>query len=136
MVFSAKDPNSSLLRTLNLIVTILSLIGSGWMSIYCCRTRKKDVLTKLILTLAIADFLYSISNFLTTFEGDNDVDTMCMVEGFIRTTCLPLSAFTTCWIVIYCVIFLNDKNSSINQEKYFRGTLIASVSVSLVLGLG
>ena len=131
MVFSQEDPNSSLFLTLNLIVTILSLIGSAWMAFYCSRMQRKSVSTRLILALAVADFFYSISNLLSTFEGD-DVNLMCEIEAFLRTTFYSLSTFMTCSIVIYCIIFL-DKNSTINVEDYFKRALAVSVVMSFAL---
>ena len=131
MAFSKDDPNSSLLLTLNLIVTILSLIGSAWMTFYCCRTQRKNVSIKLILVLAIADFVYSISNLLSTFEGD-DVNLTCRVEAFVREASYSLSTFMTCSIVIYCVIFL-DKGSDIHDQKYFKSALTISIMLSFAL---
>ena len=133
MAFSKDDPNSSLLLTLNLTVTILSLIGSAWMTFYCSQTQRKNVSTKLILVLAIADFFYSISNLLSTFEGD-DVNLTCRVEAFLRGVSYSLSTFMTCSIVIYCVIFLN-KDSNINQINYYRSAIAISIVISLAIAL-
>ena len=132
MVFNKENPASSSLLIINLVVTTLSLMGSGWMSIYCFQIRNKDIPTKMILTLAISDFFYSISNVLSAFEPDEDVSTMCTIEGFIRAAFYSISNFTTSWIVIYCVIFLR-RDSSMNDEYYFRGTLAISILVSLAL---
>ena len=133
MVFSKEDPDSSLLFTLNLVVTILSLIGSAWMAFYCSRRQMKSVSTRLILALAIADFFCSVSNLLSTFEGD-DVNLTCKIEAFLRSTSYSLSTFMTCSIVVYCIIFL-DKNSTIDVEKYFKCALAASIVTSVALGV-
>ena len=59
MVWGPNVMDADLLKTLNLIATILSLLGSSYMIYSCLEVASpKPVLLKLILTTGIVDFIY------------------------------------------------------------------------------
>jgi hypothetical protein len=99
----ATVPNANFLWWLDLIATILSFCGSSWM-IFCClkAPSPKSLSLKLIAATGCADLLYSIANFLSNFETDNDymdpdAFDLCSFEAILRQLSYVLSIyFSTC----------------------------------------
>lgn len=121
--------NESFMQILNLFATIPSLITGLLMIYYCYKSMHIDSSIKLILILAISDFLYSVCNLMTIFDYSAD-SPACGVETFIR---FFSSKFSAC-IVTSIALF---HRQAIKMFPKFRSTrfLIISLTVSLIIGL-
>ena len=120
-------PSAKFLTISHLIVTCLSLIGSFLMAYYCLRIRWKNVALKLIIALAISDFLFSASNLITMF-GDPTGRTLCTVEAVLRSFFYVQTIFWASSTAILCYK-VTKYNTSFNQGYFFK----LSISLSILI---
>ena len=124
MVWGPKVVDADLLKILNLVAAVLSLSGSSYMIYSGLKVASpKPALLKLILTTAIADFIYSISNLMSTFQTESTVDTMCYIEAGVRACSFVMSVFYVTCISVLCYKSLMPRNT-FNQNLFFRRVLI------------
>ena len=133
MVFSSTDPSSPFLFNLNLMVSILSLFGSSLMIYFCFKIKRDSVTTKLIMSIAIADFFYSIANLMSQFEGDS-VNFLCRTEAVLRQVSNTASAFITGSFTLFCYKIVTHGNK-FNKKAFLNNAIIFSVLVGLTLAL-
>ena len=121
------ERDNFILQILNLVATILSLIGSLVMTYYCFKNRDLSISIKLILALAVSDFLFSAGNFMAVFSPTPDSAT-CQVEGFFREFFPKLSVCiaTSIAILHYKII---EANPNFNKNR-FRGRVYRSIYLS------
>jgi len=114
---------ASFLYPLDLTMTFLSLAGSVLMLYFCLRMPSPRTLSvKLILTISIADFFYTIGNVLSNFERES-TRTLCAVEAIMRQSSFILSIFfSTCTAIASYKASSPTKN--FNQTKFFFTTVI------------
>jgi len=103
MIFNQNVHTETGLFIANLLATILSIIGSVWMSYSCFKTRppRSDTL-KLILFIALSDVLYAVANLISNTSLEENV-IVCNMEGFLRefflvmSVCLAASMAALCY---------------------------------------
>ena len=126
--------NGPLLYKLNLAATGLSLLGSFAMIYFAITTKTKTIALKLILAIALSDFLFSIANLITAFEDDYN-GVLCHIDAILREFSWIFSIF---WVT--CTAILCYKTSKswryFDQELFFKrafiiGTIICVFLVSL-----
>ena len=120
----------ALLRTINLVVTVPSFIGSLLMAYFCYITLSVDFIIKLIFALAISDALYSLSNGMATLNYTED-STACKIEGSLRLFSLLLTMF---WAATIAILHykLVDPNANFKKSRF----LVLSTVIGLTLSLG
>ena len=128
----ASQNSESILYYVNYIASVLSLLGSLILIRSCYKDPNKTTTLKLILGIALADFMYSITNIMSQFEEDQ-VSTLCQIEATLRTISLDLGLSMTTSIAIFCYRAIKE-GSAFNQTKFLRYVIIFSVSYSLILG--
>ena len=132
-MISTSIDNDMLLQILNLIVTIPSLIGCLMMGYVCYKNISITTCTKLLLALAISDFLYSISNVMSLISiFDSDENRLsCKVEGFLRDFFQKFSIclVTSMAILHYKILIANERsqNSRTVTICIVVGLVIASI---------
>ena len=117
------------------ITTFLSLCGSLFMSYFCFKTGSAHSPSgKLILSIALSDFLYSIANVLAAFEGET-ISKLCLAEGFLRVFSLELCLlFPTC-IAILCYK-ATQPNQDFDQNSFVKKVIVYGVFGCLCLASG
>jgi len=119
--------HGTLLFNANNIATALSFAGSIFMIYHCLKTSApRSVTMKLILSIAIADFLYSISNLMSAFQGPSGVTPFCYLEAGIRAFTYVLSIFFASCLGILCYKTV-VKGMDFNQELFFKRSLYVGV---------
>ena len=127
-------PNDTSLYILDLIVTILSLCGSLFMIYSCLKLpSSKSVSIRLILGIASADFLYSISNAISNFESDSPItENLCMIEATIRHNSFFLSIFfATCTAIVSYKA--SDRENKFDKDEFFSSAIIIAIFVGIFL---
>ena len=119
---------ASLLRNVNNIATGLSFIGSIFIMYQCLRTPSpRSVTTKLILSIGIADFIYSIANLMSSYEDlGPTVSTLCSAEATLRSFSFLLSIFFASCLGIICYKTLS-RGPNFEQERFFERSLYVGV---------
>ena len=133
MVYGQAVANAEILSKANIIVTIISLVSSFLMLWSCFKTQDiKSVSLKLIISIALSDTLYSISNFMSEFEKESvyGVDDLCTAEAFIRQFSFLNSLFWTTCTAILCYKASN-LDFRFNQASFFRKAVLIGVSLCL-----
>jgi len=93
MIPNSPVPEANLLYNIDLVITILSVIGSLVLCFLCLRVPSPTTLSlKFILAISIADFFYSIANVLSIFE-EKTTFKLCWTEANIRQVSFILSIF-------------------------------------------
>jgi len=93
MIPNSPVPEANLLYHIDLVITILSVVGSLVLCFLCLRVPSPTTLSlKFILAISIADFFYSIANVLSIFET-NMTFKLCWTEANIRQVSFILSIF-------------------------------------------
>jgi len=132
MVWDNTVENAHMLWTINLVATVLSLLGSLLMAFLCTRVPDpKPVSLKLVLAIAISDFCYSIANFLSVFE--NHVEgPLCKTEAFIRGFFFLLSVFWATCTAILCYK-TSTPEKRFDQNLFFKYACYTGISICLIL---
>ncbi len=93
MIFHSNSETAPGLFIANRCATILSLIGSVWMSYSGFKIKPpRNDLVKLVLFVALADVLYAVANLISNTRLE-DIDAICNIEGFLREFFLVMSVF-------------------------------------------
>lgn len=104
------------LKIANIVVTIPSLLGSSAMIYFTLKaisSKPRKICNKIILCIAISDFLVSITNALSLFEPLTEVSTLCKIEGFLRIWSYRPTLFFVASLSILCV-----KGNIVNQSRF------------------
>lgn len=120
------------LQVINYIAASLSLIGSLLMIYFCCKSTR-TVSTKLILSIAISDLLYSLVNMMSGFE-DQVINTFCRAEGFLRQFFFDSSLLWATSTAIFCYKQLKG-GRSFNADQFFIICVIVNTIIGLVIAL-
>ena len=117
-----------LLYNANNIATALSFGGSIFMIYHCLRTpQPRTVTVTLILSIGVADFLYSISNLMSAFQDAGPkVSPLCYAEAALRAFSYVLSIFFASCLGILCYKTV-VKGLDFNQDAFFKRSLIVGV---------
>jgi hypothetical protein len=100
----------------NLIAATLSFLGCCFVFLKICSSKQITFSLRLALYLAIADFVFTLSNFITPFSQDNS--TVCFIEAIVREFSI---VFMIYWSV--AISFLSYL-SMVNPKKYAKASLI------------
>jgi len=122
--------NGPLLYKLNLIATGLSLLGSIAMIYFGFKTKVKSIALKLILAIALSDFLYSIANLMTAFEDDYN-GLLCHADAVLREFSFTFSIFWVTCTAILC--YKTSKTWRFDQELFFKKAFVIGALFCLVL---
>ena len=127
------NTSETLLHVFNTLVTLPSLVGTFLMTYYCFRSRKTNTTVKLLLTLAISDFIYSFSNLMSVM-GSLPGSTACNVEGILRDFSSKLSICTVMAIALlhYKVI---ESSPAFNRHSFLICSTLGGILVSLCFSL-
>jgi len=129
----AWDPSMegmSFLYILNCVATLLSLTGSLWMSYYCFKSLKfRNISIQFILAIAISDFLFSISNIMSSFEGQS-MTIFCQIEAYLRQGSFFASIFFSTCTAVFCYQTLKHAEK-FNQTSFFKKALIFGIILLL-----
>jgi len=122
------------LVVLDIIVSVLSLLGSIILFFFCIRLRSPKTLSvKFITALALSDVFYSTANILSNFLNMTTAEELfCQIQGSMRYCSFILSIyFSACTAIVSYQpsSFLNRTNSSIFV------TLAASTGLLIFLGV-
>jgi len=95
------DSQKSILTISDSVVSFLSLAGCIWTLHFCIKIRSSsNVSLQIIFAITIADFFYTIGNFLSIIRG-SQINTVCYIESAIRELSIRLSLFfSACLAVI------------------------------------
>ncbi len=120
--------HADLFRNVNNIATGLSFVGSIFIMYQCLRTPSpRSVTIKLILSIAVADFIYSIANLMSSFEDLGPiVSTLCSTEATLRSFSFLLSIFFASCLGIVCYKTLS-RGPHFDQETFFKRSLYIGV---------
>jgi len=130
MVWNPGLKDGPLLYNLNLIATSISLICSLAMCYLCFKTTPKNTALKLILAIAISDFIYTICNFMSAFE-DEKRDLLCITDAIIREFTYTQSVFWVTCTAILC--YKASKTHNFNQEAFFKKAVIIGLAISTII---
>jgi len=136
MIHNPNTRGFSILYPLDLVATILSLLGSLVMCWMCLRlpSEKKTVSVKFILALAVSDFLYSIANFMSLLEKET-TPALCTIEATIRQ-----SSFLACIFYSACIAFVSYKSSfsrvHFNSNQFFIKMMILGPLICTFISIG
>lgn len=108
----------------NLIAAGLSFLGCLFVFLKILLAKNITYSLRMALYLAIGDFIFTISNFLTPFSSDNS--TICYIEAVVRELSI---VFTIYWSV--CISFLSYF-SMVNPKKYANNAVLHK---ALILGI-
>ena len=117
---------------MNGIATALSILGELFMIVsYFSIPSLRTFSMKLIVSLAVADFFYSISNIFSFF---NDNQLVCITEGFVRQTA---TISTIVWVVLITHTSYTQISNLINNISKLKGEtypylFIMSIIVSVI----
>jgi len=130
MVWNPDLPNGPLLYKINLVASTLSLGASGIMTYHCFKTKNKTIALKLILAIALSDFIYSISNILTAFETEEN-NALCKIDAIIRQFSVMSSIF---WVTCTAIICYKTSKTwrLFNQARFLRRAIIIGTFLSIV----
>ena len=124
---------TTLFQTLNLIVTIPSIMGSLLMSFHCFKARSTNFTMNMILAIGLSDLMFSFSNLLPLFD-ESSTSTSCNVEGVMRVFSASQSMFWAFSIAVlhYKIIY---EGQEFNKWRFFKGGLVVGPLLSLMIGL-
>lgn len=108
---------------LNFTTGLLSLGACLWLFTFIAKIPSpRPVSIKLILSLTIADFVYSIANILSFF--DDNSDNLCVVEAILREfSVLSSLAWACCISMLTYESFCKGKE--FDQNLFFKKCMIA-----------
>ena len=130
MIWHPEIPDGVFLFVLDLAISFISFIASLLMCIYCIRTMStKSASLKLILAIAISDFVFSISNIMSAFEDSQKMTTLCYIEAVLRVSSFILSIFFTTCIGILCYQACSFSNT-FNQRTFFKAALAIAFTIT------
>jgi len=131
----ASSPNETREFTywlINIFTTILSILGSIWTTYFCLKLRSsQNYSMKLILAITIADFVYSIINFISIFEN-NTWDKACAVQSLLREWSLQMTLFFSTCLALLCYKCAKY-GSRYDQALFFRKCVIIGIFIYLWL---
>ena len=118
-----------LIEILNFITGLISVVACIWLFSICSQTpRPWPVSLKLILVFSLANFIYSICNFVAAF--DSNIPFLCTAEAIVREWSLVASLYWAC-----CIAILTNKafthGSLFNQRAFFNKAVVSGVLISL-----
>jgi len=127
------ESEEKILYWCNVVATLLSFLGSLWMTILCLKTPSpKSVALKLILAIALSDLVYTIPNVISMYGDGNGL--MCNIEGFLRELTAMLTIFFSTATAILCY-----KDSAFNakfvQEVFYKKAVKISLFLALLLAV-
>ena len=127
---SFQDQQVHILWIVNGISTAFSLMGELFMMYtYFVLPSMRRFSMKLVMSLVVSDFIYSLSNVLTYFS--DDIGT-CVPEGALRTLGYTLSVV---WAVIMLIIsYKQIIHYNPNIESIYCSLLILSILVGMIPG--
>lgn len=120
-----------LMQSLNLIVTVPSLIGTTLMIYFSAKSSKINTPNRLIVFLAISDFMYSFTNAFLIINW-SEQSPLCLVEGVFRKFTVSMSGYIVCLIAIlhYYII---KRDETFNETRFiFTSITILSVLASAI----
>jgi len=132
MIWHPEIQDSVFLYVLDLAISCISFIASFLMCIYCIRTMStKSAPLKLILAIAISDFVFSVSNIMSAFEDSQKITTLCYVEAILRVSSFILSIFFTTCIGVLCYQACSFSNT-FNQRNFFKAALAIAFTITFL----
>jgi len=139
MIFHSSSQTAPALFFSNLCATILSLIGSVWMSYSGFKVKPpRNDIVNLILFVALSDVLYAVANLISNTRLEN-FDAICSVEGFLREFFLVMSVFLAASIagLAYKTSLDNSQGSFASQRtepsKFARNCIAVSGAICFIL---
>ena len=132
MAPSVSDTREFTYWIVNIVTTILSILGSIWTTYFCLKLRSsQNYSMKLILAITIADFVYSIINFVSIFE-DNTWETVCIIQSILREWSLQLTLFFSTCLALLCYKCAKY-GSRYDQASFFKKCIIVGFFIYLWL---
>ena len=122
---------------IDLVVTNLSIVGSLLMSYFCLTLLRysPSVHVKIVLFIAIADFLFSVANILSNFEKNDEIGLLCKSEALIRQT----GFFMTIYFAAVGGVFASNISKLPTDEckdKFFKKAIGYGFLICLMPSLG
>jgi len=135
MIPNSPLPGAFFLFVVDLVVTILSLLGSLLMFYLCLRIRKPFTLSlKFILAISIADFIYSVANLISNFEVLEKTFALCRVEANLRQCSFILSIFfSTCTAIASYKASIPQ--AKFNKRNFFNLSVTLGPLICFVTGI-
>ena len=122
--------NFTLFETLDLVVTIPSIIGSLIMSYFCFKARPTNLTINMILAIGLSDLLFSCCNLLPLFDQQT-TSTLCNIEGALRMFSATQSMFWSFTIATFHYKVISE-GQDFNKGRFFR----AAFAIGLLIGVG
>ena len=123
--------------TVDIVATTLSIAGSLFMSYFCLLLLRysPSVHVKIVLSIAISDFLFSVANAMSNFEKGEGVGPLCKSEAIIR----QIGFFMTIYFTVVAAVFAS-KVSTLQTEqsknKFFKSAVCYGFLICVVSLLG
>jgi len=113
--------HGDLLKNTNTLATGLSFAGSIFMIYHCLRVPSRNSVTvKLILSIALADFIYSIANLMSAYEDKGpQVSAFCKAEAVLRAFSHVMSIFFASSLSVICYKSVS-RGRAFDQEQFFK----------------
>ena len=133
-------PDGPLMKNLNIVFSLLSLIGSAWMSYFCLNPhRMKSVLHQFIFSIAIIDLIFSLVNLISLAESydPTPVEPLCKIEAILRFWCWRFSIILPTAIAFLCYkdSSRTEPEDTFDQSKFFKYVLGGFSALLLVMSL-
>ena len=127
------NPNYTINGIINLFITVPSLIGSFLVCRYCLRGISTNTVNKLILSLALSDFFYSLTNLAILLNYSED-SSGCTLEALSRNFFFGLAIWiaTSISVLHYKIV---KSEAGFKGSRFVAVSVISGVIVSLILSL-
>jgi len=104
--------------TVDIVATTLSIAGSLIMGYFCLMFLRhtRSVQVRIIFSIAMSDFIFSISNALSNFEKGETVGLLCQSEAIIRQG----GYFMTIYFTVIAGIFASRVSKLQTEESKLR----------------
>lgn len=124
--------DSLFMYVLNLTVSVPSLIGTVFMIYFCGRNFSINTSNKLLLFLAISDFLFLLTNVFLFIDWPGE-STICQVDGMLRRFSGAMTLYIVSLIAIlhYYSIKQDETFSKIGGTRF----VVLSITIGTVISL-
>ena len=123
----------ALMQILNLIATIPSLMATVWMIYFCFKGLSANTPMKLILTLAISDFIYAVVNLMALLQSTTG-SMLCDTEAIFRNLS---SNFSVCIAASIALLHYHilKMDPDFNKIRFVTYCIVISALASVAFAL-